>query len=347
MRMTAWLVGMRDAGIVVAALVCFGCSESGTGGDDVEPPPAPAAVSDLQIASTGPGSVTLEWTAPVSDEQHGPVDHYDVRYTDFEPDASSWDVATQADGEPSPAPGGLTQTMTVTGLTAGTTYYFALRSCGEASCSDISNMAEALLPVEFEVTFPDAALEATIRSVLGQPSGPILYSALLTIHDVTVQETGIRDLSGLEHCDHLWFLMLLGNPIEDFGPIAGLHELRMLNLIQTGISDVSILSGLTTLEQLHLGNDAVTDINPLAALTNLALFNIHNNSVSDIGALAGMTKLTAVDLSGNAITDIGPLVSNAGIGDGDEIDVSNNPLSTESLNTHIPALQARGVTVHY
>ena len=36
-----------------------------------------------------------------------------------------------------------------------------------------------------------------------------------------------------------------------------------------------------------------------------------------------------------------------GLGSGDLVDVSNNPLSATSINTHIPALQSRGVSVSF
>ena len=42
-----------------------------------------------------------------------------------------------------------------------------------------------------------------------------------------------------------------------------------------------------------------------------------------------------------------PLVSNSGIDNGNEVNLQNNPLDSDSINIHIPALQARGVTVDY
>jgi len=40
-------------------------------------------------------------------------------------------------------------------------------------------------------------------------------------------------------------------------------------------------------------------------------------------------------------------VDNTGLGEGDTVDLRDNPLSEESLNIHIPELRARGVTVDY
>ena len=52
-------------------------------------------------------------------------------------------------------------------------------------------------------------------------------------------------------------------------------------------------------------------------------------------------------LAENNITDLSPLVANTGLGSGDWIDVKENPLNRASIQTHIPALQSRGVTVEF
>ena len=49
----------------------------------------------------------------------------------------------------------------------------------------------------------------------------------------------------------------------------------------------------------------------------------------------------------NQIEDISPLVANTGLGEGDEVNLIDNPLSDQARNEHIPALKARGVTVYY
>jgi len=41
------------------------------------------------------------------------------------------------------------------------------------------------------------------------------------------------------------------------------------------------------------------------------------------------------------------LVNNPGLSQGDEVYLSGNPLSSASINTYIPQLEARGVIVEY
>ena len=52
-------------------------------------------------------------------------------------------------------------------------------------------------------------------------------------------------------------------------------------------------------------------------------------------------------LANNRISDISPLVDNSGIGKGDGVDLTGNPLNDEAYNVHIPALIERGVIVLY
>jgi hypothetical protein len=40
-------------------------------------------------------------------------------------------------------------------------------------------------------------------------------------------------------------------------------------------------------------------------------------------------------------------VENPGLGPGDRVYLTGNPLSPDSINVYIPQLQARGVTVYY
>ena len=52
-------------------------------------------------------------------------------------------------------------------------------------------------------------------------------------------------------------------------------------------------------------------------------------------------------LAWNNISDLSPLVANTGLESGDEINLKGNPLSYQSIHTHIPILQSRGFTVEF
>ena len=112
-------------------------------------------------------------------------------------------------------------------------------------------------------------------------------------------------------------------------------------------SDISALSGLTNLTKLRLDNNSLSDISVLAGLTNLTELNLNTTSLSDISALSGLTSLAILGLASNRISDLSALVANTGLGSGDAVYVQANPLNAVSVNTHIPALQSRGVTVWF
>jgi hypothetical protein len=330
------------------ALVVASCSsDKGTNGDDA-PSPAPSAVTDLRVTAFAPTSVTLAWTAPVNDDEHGMVSYYDIRYTTTDPEPDDWATATQVQGEPGPLPAGMTQTMDIDSLAYGLTYYFGMKCIGaEGAESGLSNLAEIELPIDFAVAVPDSALEAVLRETLNKPTGDIRYADLVPLIEIIGNERGIVDLTGVEYCENLVFLHVNDNLISDLTPLSGLDSLWALSLFNNNISDVSPLSTVVSLEHLIIGENELTDISPLAALTGLAVFRAHYNDIVDISAVQYMTRLEWLDLTGNQVVDISPLVANTGLGTGDEVNLRLNPLSAESINTHIPALQARGVVVYY
>ena len=141
----------------------------------------------------------------------------------------------------------------------------------------------------------------------------------------------------------LIWLRLDSNSIADLTPLAELANLTELRLENNNISDLTPLAGLTNLIRLYLNANSISDLTPLVGLTNLATLWLGDNAISDLTPLAELTNLTELRLENNNISDIAPLMENTGLGIGNWIDVQGNPLSDASINTHIPALQARGV----
>ena len=162
------------------------------------------------------------------------------------------------------------------------------------------------------VNIPDANLRAVIAEALGKaPNEPITPDEMATLTVLGGWDQGIRDLTGLEFATNLETLDLGEN-------------------LETGINS----------------ND-ISNLSPLSGLTNLLWISLSQNSISDISPLASLNNLRILYLNDNSISDISPLVANTGLGSGDEVYLYDNPLSSTSLNTHIPALESRGVTVHY
>ena len=176
------------------------------------------------------------------------------------------------------------------------------------------------------VNIPDANLRAAIEAELGKASGvTITTSDMASLTLLNAIDSNISDLTGLEHAINLTSLYLQNN----------------------SISDITSLSGLTNLTSLFLGNNSISDISALGGLTNLTSLSLDRNSISDISVLSGLTNLTWLNLQNNSVSDLSALVTNAGLGSGDTVNVKFNPLSSISIDTHIPVLQSREVTVEF
>ena len=188
------------------------------------------------------------------------------------------------------------------------------------------------------VSIIDSNLRAAIENALGKaPGASITPTEMATLPELSAPNANITDLTGLEAATNLKRL--------DLGAAYVAAEGRLVN--SNAISDLSPLAGLTNLTRLHLDGNDISDISPLADLTNLVVLGLWNNSISDITAVAGLTNLFFLGLWDNNISDIRPLVSNWGLGEGEEVNVGENPLNDASINVHIPALQSRGVEVHF
>jgi Leucine-rich repeat (LRR) protein len=354
--------------LAMCSLSCGDQSSKGVVDDDADPNQPPTTVTDLSITAITPISASLQWTAPSVGS--GMAYGYDVRYATFSINEGSWPSATIVQEPPPPLPAGMTQTMAVGGLMPQTPYHFALKSRSSlGNWSLLSNMVSATTLPEAEIVIPDSSLQAVVRDLIAKPTGPILTSDVVSITEIAASEKGIVSLSGLEAFTSLRFLDIRGNQVEDLNPVAGLASLAAIGASDNRISDIAPLSGITNLTQLSLGNDQVTDLQPLAGLANLEFLYLNGNGFTSLSALASLTHLSELYAGANRITDVSPvqnltsllylnldlnqiadlapIVANTGLTAGDEIWVRMNPLSPEAINTQIPALEARGVTVHH
>ena len=126
-----------------------------------------------------------------------------------------------------------------------------------------------------------------------------------------------------------------------------IESLPSLEVRKTTIRDLTGLELATNLIDLMLVETGIVDVSVLSGLTNLTKLNLGDNSISDLSPVVGLTNLTELLLGNNSISDISPLVENTGLGTGDTVDLRGNPLNYQSIYTHLPTLQSRGVTVEF
>jgi len=175
---------------------------------------------------------------------------------------------------------------------------------------------------------------------------PLVNLRELTYLNVMYNES-ITDISVVHNLIELEELWLSNSPIENIKPIENLIKLKNLWLAKCEITDITPLKNLTELKSLFLKYNNISDISALSKLIKLERLYLSGNSISDISVLENLTNINWFILPDNQIEDIAPLVNNIGLGDGDTVDLSRNPLNDVSINSHIKTLRNRGVVVYF
>ena len=174
-----------------------------------------------------------------------------------------------------------------------------------------------------------------------------LEDLVLRYHDrLTTLPPGVFD--GLPKLSYLDMLEngLTSLPNDLFDALPSLRIIYISDFEELTV-EPGIFVQLSNLEWLILPGNGMTklDAGALRGLSDLEVLNLCCNYLSDISALSTLTNLRVLHLNLNSISNVAPLVANAGLGRGDIVILDGNPWSTESLQTHIPALRQRGVEV--
>ena len=169
-------------------------------------------------------------------------------------------------------------------------------------------------------------------------------AGLTNLSTLEFNSNSVSDLSPLVRLTNLSTLEFNSNSVSDLSPLVGLPHLAFLSLVGNSVSDLSPLAKLTNLTDLWLHDNNISDLSPLVRLTNLSQLGFDDNSVSDLSPLIGLPHLAFIALVSNSVSDLSPLVGLPHLG---ELYLWDNPLSYPSINTHILALQSRGVTIEF
>ena len=132
-------------------------------------PQAPAAITNLVAGIPQTTKVPLTWTATGDDGTAGTAMWYELRYsTDPITDDTSFAAATLVPAMFPPLAAGTAESFTVTGLTAGTTYYFAIKAFDDVGKgSALSNVITVTTPAQ-DARAPEAIGDlAAIASSIG------------------------------------------------------------------------------------------------------------------------------------------------------------------------------------
>ncbi|NTW06126.1 MAG: hypothetical protein HGA27_08430 [Peptococcaceae bacterium] len=224
-------------------------------------------------------------------------------------------------------PGGSQAYSDFTAEPGQTYYYFVQVTDGSeiitSNCIEVTTSEENPGDNENIVTFNDAYLEEEIREQLEIPEAEITVEDMANLSYLSMVESDVSDLTGLEYAVNLGTLVISCTPLED----------------------ISALAGLANLVELDLSYNNIVDISDLGGLTNLQYLDLSHNAISDISALAGLVNLIELDFSHNQVMDITPLLANEGFGAGDTIDLTYNNL--DPYSNEIGILVNTGATVYY
>ncbi|MEA1993123.1 MAG: leucine-rich repeat domain-containing protein [Euryarchaeota archaeon] len=179
-------------------------------------------------------------------------------------------------------------------------------------------------------------------NLISDISGLLSLGNIKALH---IGGNGITDISPLANLTTLERLEIGGSEISDISPLANLINLEELWLFDNNISDLSPITNLTNVRELILSKNDISDISPLSSLTSLQELDLAMNNISNISALSDPPQIEELYIFDNNITDISPLMNNPRIDSGDTIFLDHNPLSKQSIEEYIPALEERGVEV--
>lgn len=140
----------------------------------------PASINDLAAApGSDNGEIDLSWTAPGDDGSLGTAMAYDIRYSSNPISAANWFAAIPWGPPPDPMVAGTSQSVTITSLIPGDTYYVGIRTFDDAvNPAPISNIVSCEAKFEFILA----------NGNIGQPSSPAPLAILPTAQPVLVVE---------------------------------------------------------------------------------------------------------------------------------------------------------------
>jgi hypothetical protein len=172
---------------------------------------SPNAVSSLALSGATETSIDLGWTAPGDDGSTGTATTYDVRYSTSEITEGNWSSATAATGEPTPSVAGSSESMTVSSLSAGTTYYFAIKTSDEMpNVSALSNVPSLSTSGGSGVSIPEggggvrpSTIRFSGRAYPGSSIEVLTMSALDVLINVPLESSSVDS-------DGVFFAQTLG-----------------------------------------------------------------------------------------------------------------------------------------
>lgn len=182
-------------------------------------------------------------------------------------------------------------------------------------------------------------------------------SGLVELVLLSLNENQVEDISPIQNCTKLVDLRFNKNKVNDISSLSKLVNLETFwaseNIDNSdgdtaGLTNIDVVENFTKLKYLAAGGNAIEDFSKIAALLQLEQVELWNSGLESAEIFRNLTNLILLRIPGNNISDISALVANAGLGSGDEIELSWNDLdyaiNSEDMQ-NVQVLRNRGVTV--
>lgn len=157
---------------------------------------------------------------------------------------------------------------------------------------------EKIIPVLLTTTnVPDANLRAAFEDATGKTFGIDLTDMdLLLLDELVIPDYGITDLTGLEFCDNVGFLLLNGNLFVSLIPVEGMERLSAIDLWGCEeISDISVLANLSGLTHIKVARNDL-DINDYSIFTHDNFPNLIRLAMDGYDETTGQVLTNKMDI---------------------------------------------------
>lgn len=171
-------------------------------------------------------------------------------------------------------------------------------------------------------------------------------AGLPSLTTLTIALNNITDVSPLNDLRQLQVLDVGFNPLAgQIGPLQFLTQLTQLSIAATQTTSLNALAGLPSLMALTIAVNNITNLSPLSNLRQLQILEAQFNPLGgQIGPLQFLTQIRQLNIAATGTTSLAPLVTNQGLGVGDQLDIRQNPLDSSACPDLFTLLE-RGVNV--
>jgi internalin A len=160
----------------------------------------------------------------------------------------------------------------------------------------------------FGLSFANENIEKNIRNKINKPEGLILLNDVKNIEKLTIKNTNISSLAGLEYLPNLTSVSFENCTIENFNSLAKKwNSLEKLSLVDTTLNSFAGIGKVENLVNLRIGECSIANWDELETLKKLTHLQISNTVIDNLEFLTSLTKLIEVKLFSNNLNTLAPL----------------------------------------